>query len=109
MRFVSHRVIERQLDVRGLEPAIDDRPRVAAPSGLGEEGDDRGQGDDPRRLDGEQFGIARADPDAIETAEGGHSVSLASALTAAAARALPPLRQRTTIAGRPLSSNASFD
>ena len=109
MRFVGHRVIERQLDMRGLEPAVDDRARVAAPSRLGEEGDDRRRGDDLGRLDGEQFGIARADPDAIETAKRAHSVSLASALTAAAAIALPPLRPRTTMAGRPLSISASFN
>ena len=46
MRFVGHGVKERQLDMRGLEPAVSDRARVAAPPGLGEEGDDRRCGDD---------------------------------------------------------------
>ena len=109
MQFVSHRVEERQLDMGGLEPAVDDRARVAAPPRLGEEGDDRRSGDDPGRLDGEQFRVAGSDPDAIETAERGHSASLASALTAAAAIALPPFRPRTTIAGRPLARSASFN
>ena len=54
--------------MRGLEPAVDDAARVAAPSGLGEEGDDRRRGDDARRLDGQQFGIAGPDPDAVEPA-----------------------------------------
>ena len=72
-------------------------------------GDDRRRRDDFGRLDGEQIGIAGADADAIEAAERGHSMSLASALTAAAAIALPPLRPRMTMAGRPLSISASFD
>ena len=95
--------------MRRLEPAVDDRARIAAPSRLGEEGDDGRGRDDLGRLDGEQIGIAGADPDAVETAKRAHSMSLASALTAAAAIALPPLRPRMTMAGRPLSINASFD
>ena len=109
MRFRRHRIIERQLDMRRLQPAVDDRARIAAPTCFGEIGDDRRRGYDLGRLDGEQIRIARTDPDAIEAAKGAHSMSLASALTAAAAMALPPLRPRMTMAGRPLSSKASFD
>ena len=94
--------------MRRLQPAIDDAARVAAPSRLGEEGDNRGLGDDACRLDREQFRIARPDADAVQAA-GAHSASLASALTAAAAIALPPLRPRTTIEGSPLPISASFE
>src|ERR1700735_4025530 len=99
MRLVGHRVVKRQLDMRGFEPTVDDRARIAAPSGLGEEGDTGRGRDDLGRFDGERSGIAGADADAIETAKGAHSMSLASALTAAAAIALPPLRPRMTMAG----------
>src|SRR3984957_5474592 len=109
MRLVGHRVVKRQLDMRGFEPTVDDRARIAAPSGLGEEGDNGRGRDDLGRFDGEQIGIAGADADAIETAKGAHSMSLASALTAAAAIALPPLRPRMTMAGKPLSISAPFD
>src|SRR5260370_25006747 len=109
MRLVGHRVIERQFDMRRIQPAVDDRARVATPSRRGEMGDDGRRGDDLGGLDGEQIGIAGADPDAIKAAKRAHSMSLASALTAAAAIALPPLRPRTMMAGKPLSISASFD
>src|ERR1700733_1939201 len=109
MCFVGHRVIERQLDMRRLQPTVDDRARVAPPSRLGEIGDDGRRRDDLGGLDGGRIGIAGPDPDAIEAAKRTHSTSLASAFTAAAAIALPPLRPRTMMAGKPLSTSASFD
>ncbi len=67
--------------------------RIARVARLGEMGDDFGRlqrGDGVQR---EQAGIAGADADADEPAA--HSPSLASALTAAAVIALPPIRPRT--------------
>src|SRR5206468_11620995 len=68
---------------------------------------------------GEIAHVARSHADAIERAAAGaagqgveadHSASLASALTAATAMALPPLRPRTIRLGtRPSASSASFD
>src|SRR6185312_4239167 len=58
-------------------------------------GDDVGRGDDPGRLDRDQFGIPGPEAHAPQRAPA-HSFSLAIALTAAAAIALPPRRPLTT-------------
>ena len=108
MNFRRDGIGELKFLVGGRQPRVDDFSRVAAPSRLGEKGHDRRRLQHAHGLDREQFGIARPDADADEAALA-HSRSLARALTAAAAIALPPLRPRTTIAGRPLASSASFD
>ncbi len=65
--------------------------------------------DDARGLQGHQLGIARPQPDRVERAVR-HSASLASALTAAAAMALPPLRPCTIRNGtRPSAASAALD
>ena len=86
-------VMQRELLDAGLEVRGGNGARVARVSCFGEMGDDFGlvqRGDGVQR---EQAGIARPDTDADETAT--HSPSLASALTAAAVIALPPIRPRT--------------
>ena len=86
-------IMQRELLDAGLEMRGGNGARIARVSRLGEMGDDFGRlqrGDGVQR---EQAGIARADTHADETA--GHSPSLASALTAAAVIALPPIRPRT--------------
>src|SRR5271168_5145164 len=108
MNFRRYGVDERQFLISGRQPRVDDFSRVAAPPRLGEKGHDRRRSQHAHGLDREQFGIARPDADADEAALA-HSRSLARALTAAATIALPPLRPRTTIAGKPLASSASFD
>jgi len=79
---------------RGAQMAGDDLARVAHVAGLGEVRDDVGLGKRAQRLQGEQLRIARADAD-TDQARAAHSPALASALTAAAAMALPPMRPRT--------------
>src|SRR5260370_588283 len=97
--------------VPGGKAAGDERPRIAAPARLGEEGGDGGGLDQAHGLDREQFRVARPEADAVETPcrGNGHSAALASALTAAAAIALPPLRPRTTIEGYDEATSASLD
>src|SRR5262245_32696119 len=62
------------------------------------------------RLERDQLGIARSDADADEFSGGAHISALASALIAAAAIALPPIRPSTVRNGTPRGSaaNASF-
>src|SRR4051812_13858036 len=96
-----------------------DAPRIAGKAALGEEGHDVDGPYQPGRAQGEIAHVARPDADAVERAaarracnivEAGHSASLASALTAAAAMALPPLRPLTIRNGtRPSAASTSFD
>src|ERR1700730_12655845 len=98
------------LDHAGRQHAIDQGAGVAGASGFPEMRDEAGLGDQPRRLDAHQLRIAWAEADAVNGRGGTHSVSLATALRAAAAIALPPRRPRTTMLGtRPLASSASLD
>src|SRR5258707_3889758 len=88
-----------------LDQGIDDAPRIALQAALGKKGNHI---DIPHKCRSPQrqiADIAGSDPDAVEcSTKGGstdcvntaHSCSLASALTAAAAMALPPLRPLTT-------------
>src|SRR5580692_7927846 len=79
---------------------------MACIAGLGEMRDDVGGAERTRRLQGHQFRVARPDADAQELSRA-HSPALASALTAAAVMALPPLRPRTMMNGTPRESPAS--
>src|SRR4029079_8503977 len=96
-----------------------DAPRIAGMAALGEKGDDIDRPRQAGRAQGEIAHVARPDTDAVERAaaggagefvEAGHSASLASALTAAAAMALPPLRALTIRNGtRPSGARACLD
>src|SRR5262245_60051604 len=79
---------------------------VTAVSGLGEIHDDVGCAERAHRLQRHQLRIARAETDAKESCRA-HSPGLASAFTAAAVMALPPLRPRTMMKGTPRESAAS--
>ena len=83
----------------------DDAARIAGVAGLGEMRDDVGFGERSRSLQGQQLRIARPDANADQTPA--HSPALASALTAAAVMALPPMRPRTIRYGTPHGSAAS--
>src|SRR5690242_14454769 len=82
---------------------------VAAVAGLAEMRDHVGVCEHANRLERHQLGIARPDADRDELA-GAHMPGRASALTAAAAIALPPSLPRTTRNGTPrgLSIRASL-
>src|SRR3546814_5539929 len=82
-----------------LEVAGGDGPRVALVPRLGEMGDDVGLFQSRDGVQRHEPGIARADADADETGSVSHKPSLASALTAAAVIALPPIRPRATDRG----------
>ena len=74
--------------------------------------DDGRLAQDARGFERHEFGIAGTETDAVKRAGvfGRHSASLASALTAAAAIALPPRRPLTIANGtRPSAAMASFD
>src|ERR1700681_3825425 len=79
---------------------------MAAIPGLGEMRDDVGLAERAHRLERHQFRIARADADADELPRV-HIPALASALTAAAVMALPPMRPRTMMKRPPRGSAAS--
>src|ERR1700722_6083655 len=66
--------------------------------------------DQPRRLHGNQLGIARTQPDPVQhPARRVHSTSLPIALTPAPVIALPPRRPCTTRYGRPEAASACLD
>src|SRR5262249_17375955 len=94
----------------GFEVACGDTPSVSGVAGLGEMHDDVGLFQHAHRLERDQLGIARSNADADELSTPAHIPALASALTAAAAIALPPIRPRTVRNGIPRGSaaNASF-
>src|ERR1700730_8066010 len=79
---------------------------MAAIPGLGEMRDHVGLAECAHRLERHQFRIPRADTDADELPRV-HIPALASALTAAAVMALPPMRPRTMMKGTPRGSAAS--
>ena len=90
--------------VFSVEQRRHDLARVALAAALGEEGDDIHRADKAGGAQRHVADIAGADADPIERPalgdagnriERAHSRSLARALTAAAAMALPPLRPRT--------------
>src|SRR5580704_6773548 len=76
----------------------------------GEIRDHAGFAERAHRFQRHQFRIARADADADQLARA-HRPALASALTAAAHMALPPMRPRTTMNGTPRgpAASAAFD
>src|SRR5216684_3237858 len=103
----GHREKQRQLDDVGLEMACDDRARIARITGLGEMRDHVGLLEGAHGFERQQLGIARTDADPNQPGGAAHGPALASALTAAAAMALPPMRPRTIRNGTPRGSAAS--
>src|SRR5262249_36788891 len=102
-----HRIAQRQLGDAGLEMAGGDRAGMTGIAVLGEVHDPIRFFECAHRLQRDQLGIARADADADELGGSVHSPALASALTAAAVMALPPMRPRTIRNGTPRGSAAS--
>src|SRR5262249_48217581 len=104
-----HRIVQRQLLGPRAQMRGDDSARVARGSGLGEGPHHVGLAQRAQRLERDELRVARPDADADQAA--GHSPALASALTAAAVMALPPMRPRTIRYGTPcrLAASASFD
>ena len=64
--FRRHRIMQRHFLGARRDPAVDDSARIAAPSRLGEIGDDRRGLDHPHRLHRQEFGIARSETHAVE-------------------------------------------
>src|SRR5260370_23840073 len=119
-RVAIHRVFERDFGGDGIfqrlldharrQHPIDQGAGVARASGFSEMRDHAGLGDQPRGLDADQLRIAWAEADAVDGRGRTHSLSLATALRAAAAIALPPRRPRSiTLGTRALASSASLD
>src|SRR5579862_1325278 len=79
---------------------------MAGIAGLGKERNHVGFAERACRLERHQLRIARTDADA-EKFSRAHNPALASALTAAAVMALPPIRPRTMMNGTPRGSAAS--
>src|SRR5262249_6091226 len=105
-----HRKRKRQFADAGFEVACGDAPGVSGVTGFGEMRYHVGLLQHAHRLERDQLGIARSNADADELSGRAHMPSLASALTAAAAIALPPIRPSTVRNGTPRGSaaNASF-
>src|SRR5690606_36893692 len=105
----GHRVDQALLDVVGAQVPGRDRAGdgPAVPGTV--VGDDVGLGDDLDGPHGHQGRVAGPQPDPVQLAA--HSSSLAIALSAAAAMALPPRRPRTTRCSRPdgWADRASLD
>src|SRR5262249_13037010 len=89
-----------QLECSRAKVCRGSRARIAGPSLLGEMSNDIRALQGMHGLQSQQLRIARTHPDAHEEACG-HVPGLASALIAAAAIALPPIRPRTTRKGIP--------
>ena len=93
----GHRVDEVLLDLPGPQVRLGDGAGDAAPVPGAVIGHDVGFADHARGLDGDQLRVAGAESDAPQGAPATrHSRSLAIALTAAAAIALPPRLPVTT-------------
>src|ERR1700728_285874 len=105
------RIAERQLNHAVTQMLRNDRAGMTRPPRLGEMRDHIGFAERAHGLERQQFRIARPDADAqkFSCAEFrcAHRPGLASALTAAAAIALPPMRPRTMRNGTPCGSAAS--
>src|SRR5262249_55193839 len=98
--FGRHRIGKRQLHDTGFKMRRRDGARVAAVAGLSEMRHHVGARQRAYGLERHQLGIARPDADRDELAAA-HMPARASALTAAAAMALPPSLPRTTRNGTP--------
>ena len=95
-RFGGHRVDQVLLDLTGPQVRFGDSAGDAATVAGAVVGHHVGLADYPGGLDGHQFWVARPEPDPPQRPPRRHSASLAIALTAAAAIALPPRRPVTT-------------
>src|SRR5262245_10788139 len=104
--FSGQRIEQRQLFDPRPQLARDDGASIAAVAALGEVRDDVGFLERAHRLEREELWIAGPNTDPNEP-PAAHISSLASALTAAAAMALPPMRPRTIRNGTPRGSAAS--
>src|SRR5580692_6472824 len=104
------RIIERQFGDAGAQMGRHDGARMTGISRFGEMRDDVGLAERAHRLERQQFRITRSDTDTDQFSRA-HIPALASALTAAAVMALPPMRPRTTRNGTPrgFSASAAFD
>src|SRR2546430_3104945 len=117
--LVGDRIFEPKLDSPWSQQGIDGTSRIALKPSLGEKCQDVDISDQRCRSQRQIADIARSDTDAVEGSRAGrsrdrvkscHSRSLASALIAATAIALPPLRPRTTRNGTRLCDrSASLD
>src|SRR5689334_17610115 len=117
--FLGDGIFQPQLVPPDFDQWRHDAARVTLEPTLGEIGDDVGRAHQARCAQGQIAHIARPDADAIQgtgtrrardIVERIHSASLAIALTAATAMALPPLRPFTIRYGtRPSVASASFD
>src|SRR5258708_25656394 len=109
-----NRVHHRKLDLAMNQFRANDRSSVALSMSGARISDDLSLSEYALRFDCNQFRVAGTDTDSEETSvlcAFAHSSSLASALTAAAAMALPPRRPRTVRKGSPsrLTARAALD
>src|SRR6185437_13511368 len=106
--FGGDRKDERQLGDAAAQMRRSDTARVARFAALGKERHHLGVAQGARGLQGHKLRIARADADTDQPAEAVHIPALASALTAAAVIALPPMRPRTVTNGMPRAFSTSM-
>src|SRR5580692_7780584 len=109
-QFGGDGVEQRQFDDVGAQMLRGDGARMTVISRFGKMRDHVSLAERAHRFQRHQFRIARADADADQFS-GAHSPALASALTAAAVMALPPMRPRTITYGtsRGSAASAAFD
>src|SRR5260370_19991585 len=117
--LVGHWIFQPALDAPRFNQRVDDAAGISLQPPLGEKRHDVDIAHEGCRPQRQIANVARSDADAVECAAAGgsrdrvkacHSRSLASALTAATAMALPPLRPRTTRNGtRVCNPSASLD
>src|SRR5258707_8260407 len=105
-----HWKAQRQFPDSRLKVAGGDGPRVSGLRGFGKMRHDVGLFQHADGLQRDELGVARSNADTDELPGDSHIPALASALTAAAAIALPPIRPSAVRNGTPRASstNASF-
>src|SRR5215467_999325 len=105
-----HRKDQRQFPHSRFKVAGSDDPGISGLHSFGEMRHDIGLLQHADRLQRDELGVAWSNPNADELPGDRHFLTLASALTAAAAIALPPIRPSTVRNGMPreFSTNASF-
>jgi len=99
--FRCYRIEQWQFPDARLQMRRNNVARVALIAGFGEIGNGVGDLQHTHGLERDKLGVAGSDADANECPRHTHSPGLASALTAAAVIALPPMRPRTIKYGKP--------